>query len=41
MMKRNRSVAKKVVMALIGSGISLRAEATDDLAKDFSLTDTG
>ena len=41
MMKRNRSVAKKVVMALIGSGISLKAKATDDLAKDFGLTDTG
>ena len=40
-MKRNRSVAKKVVMALIGSGISLKAKATDDLAKDFGLTDTG
>ena len=39
--KRNLAVAKKVVMALIGSGISLKAEATDDLAKDFSLTDTG
>jgi hypothetical protein len=41
MMKRNRSVAKKVVMALIGSGISLKAKATDDLAKDFGLADTG
>ena len=41
MMKRNRSVAKKVVMALIGSGISLKAKATDDLAKDYGLTDIG
>ena len=41
MMKRNRSVAKKVVMTLIGSGIPLKAKATDDLAKDFGLTDTG
>ena len=40
-MKRNRSVAKKVVMALIGSGIPLKAKATDDLAKDYGLTDIG
>ena len=40
-MKRNRSVAKKVVMALIGSGIPLKAKATDGLAKDYGLTDIG
>ena len=41
MMKRNRSVAKKVVMTLIGSGIPLKAKATYDLVKDYGLTDIG
>lgn len=39
--RRNRKVAKGVVMALIGSGLSLKARATEDLIKQHGLTETG
>ena len=41
LIKRNRNVAKGVVMALIGSGLPLKAKATSDLVKDFGLTPEG
>lgn len=39
--RRNRKVAKGVVMALIGSGLSLKARAPEDLVKEHGLTETG
>ena len=41
LIKRNRNVAKGVVMALIGSGLPLKAQATSELVKDFGLTPEG
>ena len=41
LIKRNRNVAKGVVMALIGSGLPLKAKATSELVKDFGLTPQG
>ena len=41
LIKRNRNVAKGVVMALIGSGLPLKAKATSELVKDFGLTSQG
>lgn len=41
LIKRNRDVAKGVVMALIGSGLPLKAKATLELVKDFGLTPQG
>ena len=41
LIKRNRNVAKGVVMALIGSGLPLKSQATSDLVKDFGLTPEG
>jgi hypothetical protein len=41
LIKRNRNVAKGVVMALIGSGLPLKSKATTELVKDFGLTPTG
>lgn len=40
-MHRNRGAAKGVVMALIGSGLSLKSRATSELVKDFGLTPEG
>ncbi|MDC0136364.1 hypothetical protein OAI26_06855, partial [Sulfitobacter sp.] len=37
LIKRNRNVAKGVVMALIGSGLPLKSKATSELVKDFGL----
>lgn len=39
--KRNRNVAKGVVMALIGSGLPLKSRATTELAESFGLTPQG
>ncbi|OAN70558.1 hypothetical protein A8B83_13905 [Rhodobacteraceae bacterium EhC02] len=39
--KRNRKVAKAVVMELIGSGNSLKSRATDDLVKETGLMPQG
>ena len=41
LIKRNRNVAKGVVMALIGSGLPLKSKATSELVKDFGLTPQG
>ena len=41
LMHRNRGAAKGVVMALIGSGLSLKSRATSELVKDFGLTPEG
>ena len=41
LIKRNRNVAKGVVMALIGSGLPLKSKATSELVKDFGLTPEG
>ena len=41
LIKRNRSVAKQVVMAIIGSGLPLKSRATTELVKDFGLTPKG
>jgi len=41
LIKRNRNVAKAVVMALIGSGLPLKSKATTELFKDFGLTPQG
>ena len=41
LIKRNRNVAKAVVMALIGSGLPLKSKATTELVKDFGLTPQG
>jgi len=41
LIKRNRNVAKGVVMALIGSGLPLKAKGTSELVKDFGLTSQG
>jgi len=41
LMHRNRGAAKGVVMALIGSGLSLKSNATSELVKDFGLTPEG
>ena len=41
LIKRNRNVAKGVVMALIGSGLPLKAKATSELVKDFGLIPQG
>ena len=41
LIKRNRNVAKGVVMALIGSGLTLKSKATSELVKDFGLTPQG
>jgi hypothetical protein len=41
LIKRNRNVAKAVVMALIGSGLPLKSKATSELVKDFGLTPEG
>lgn len=41
LIKRNRNVAKGVVMALIGSGLPLKSNATTELIKDFGLTPQG
>lgn len=41
LIKRNRNVAKGVVMALIGSGSPLKSKATSELVKDFGLTPQG
>ena len=41
LIKRNRNVAKGVVMALIGSGLPLKSRATSELVKDFGLTPQG
>ena len=41
LIKRNRNVAKGVVMALIGSGLPLKAKATSELVKDYGLTPQG
>ena len=41
LIKRNRNVAKTVVMALIGSGLPLKSKATTELVKDFGLTPQG
>lgn len=41
LIKRNRSVAKQVVMAIIGSGLPLKSRATTELVKDFGLTSKG
>ena len=41
LIKRNRNVAKGVVMALIGSGLPLKSLATSELVKDFGLTPQG
>jgi hypothetical protein len=41
LIRRNRSVAKGVVMALIGSGLPLKSKATAELVKDFGLTPEG
>ena len=41
LIKRNRNVAKGVVMALIGSGLPLKSKATTELVKDFGLTPKG
>ena len=41
LIKRNRNVAKGVVMALIGSGLPLKSNATSELVKDFGLTSQG
>lgn len=40
-MHRNRGAAKGVVMALIGSGLSLKSRATSELVRDFGLTPEG
>jgi len=39
--KRNRSAAKGVVMALIGSGLPLKAKATTELVTELGLTPEG
>ena len=39
--KRNRNVAKGVVMALIGSGLRLKARATTELVSELGLTPKG
>ena len=41
LIKRNRKVAKGVVVALIGSGNSLKATASEELAKEQGLTQSG
>ena len=41
LIKRNRNVAKGVVMALIGSGLPLKSKATSELVKDYGLTPQG
>jgi len=41
LIKRNRNVAKGVVMALIGSGSPLKSKATSELVKNFGLTPKG
>ena len=41
LIKRNRNVAKAVVMALIGSGLPLKSKATSELVKGFGLTPQG
>jgi hypothetical protein len=41
LIKHNRTVAKGVVMALIGTGSSIKPKATPELAKDLGLTHEG
>ena len=41
LIRRNRSVSKAVVMALIGSGKAFKTTITDELGEDFGLTDQG
>ena len=41
LIKRNRDVAKAVVMALIGTGISLKSKATPEIVQKFGLTVDG
>ena len=41
LIKRNRNVAKGVVMALIGSGLPHKSNAASELVKDFGLTPQG
>lgn len=41
LIRRNRSVSKAVVMALIGSGKAFKATITDELEEDFGLNDQG
>ena len=41
LIKRNRKVAKAVVMEVIGSGLSLKSKATSELVRDFGLTPEG
>lgn len=41
LIQRNRSVAKQVVMAIIGSGLPLKSRATTELVEDFGLTPKG
>ena len=41
LIKHNRTVAKGVVMALIGTGSSIKPKATPELAKDLGLTNEG
>lgn len=41
LIKRNRNVAKAVVMALIGSGTPLKPKATPDVVEQFGLTANG
>lgn len=41
LIKRNRNVAKSVVMEVIGSGLALKSKATDELVETFGLTKAG
>lgn len=41
LIRRNRKVAKGVVVALIGSGNSLKAKASEELANEHGLTQSG
>lgn len=41
LIRRNRKVAKGVVVALIGSGNSLKAKASEELANEYGLTQSG